>query len=101
MGLKKIHKTTHNTKEICDLGSSLEGLLGAQKRHLEITDSSSELCQNVLWIFLKKLRLQNRIFIRFRETFVEFWPSGCSFLGLFGRQLLGDMCQKHCNLQCF
>ena len=29
--LKNATKTTHNTNGICDLGSSLEGLLGAQK----------------------------------------------------------------------
>ena len=48
MGLKNATKTTHSTTEICDLGSLLEGLLGAQKRHLEITDSRCELRQNVL-----------------------------------------------------
>ena len=99
--LKNAQKTTHNTTEICDLGSSLEGLLGAQKRHLEITDSSPELCQKVLWFLFKKSRLRNRIFIRFRETFVKFWPSGCSFLGLFGRQFFGKMCRKPCNFHCF
>ena len=51
--LKNAQKNTHNTTEICDLGSSLEGLLGAQKRHLEITDSSCELRQKMLGFSLK------------------------------------------------
>ena len=45
---KNATKTTHTTTEICDLGSLLEGLLGAQKLHLETMDSSPELRQKVL-----------------------------------------------------
>ena len=92
--LKNARKTAHNTSGICDLGSPLQGLPGAQKQHLEIADSSRELLKKVLQKIIQKSRLQNSPFIRFRETFVKFWPSGCSFLGLFRRQLFGKLCKK-------
>ena len=51
----------HNTSGICDLGSSLEGLLGAQKQHLEITDSSRELLKTCFKIAFKNRGCENAL----------------------------------------
>ena len=52
-------KTTHNTSGICDLGSSLEGLLGAQK---DLKNSTSKSRILVVGCFKKcfKMSFKNR-----------------------------------------
>ena len=67
-------------------GPSLKGLLGAQNQHPEIADFRRDSLRNCIEQLIKTARLRQHSFIKFPQTFINFWGFGCRFEGSLGSQ---------------